>query len=118
MCSEMSQLRANVAWNQENCVKSIERRRNWIQRAIYEAAPVGVQVADMDSANIELEDANTQLEATANAAEQRCADLEQEVQKLQSAQSTLKVCHACPLGTWRMRLLVMMLVSLLAEQHP
>ena len=51
-----------------------------------------LQVADMDSANIELEDANTQLEASANAAEQRCAALEQEVQKLHSAQSTLKVC--------------------------
>lgn len=45
----------------------------------------------MDSANIELEDANTQLEASTNAAEQRCAALEQEVQKLHSAQSTLKV---------------------------
>ncbi len=44
-----------------------------------------VQVADMDSANIELEDANTQLEASTNAAEQRCAALEQEVQKLHSA---------------------------------
>ena len=79
---------------------------------------MGMQVADMDSANIELEDANTQLEATANAAEQRFADLEQEVQKLQSMQSTLKVCHACPLSTWQMRLIVMMLVSPLAEQHP
>lgn len=78
---------------------------------------MGVQVADMDSANIELEDANTQLEATANAAEQRCADLQQEVQKLQSAQSTLKVCHACPLGTWQMKGFFMMLVSPLAEQH-
>ena len=53
----------------------------------------------MDSANLELEDANTQLEASANAAEQRCADLEQEVHRLHSAQSTLKVtgpirtCH-------------------------
>ena len=46
----------------------------------------------MDSANIELEDANTQLEASTNAAEQRCAALVQEVQKLHSAQSTLKVC--------------------------
>ena len=45
----------------------------------------------MDSANLELEDANTQLEASANAAEQRCADLEQEVHKLHKAQSTLKV---------------------------
>ena len=50
-----------------------------------------VQVADMDNANIELEDANTQLEASTNAAEQRCAALEQDIQKLHTAQANLKV---------------------------
>ncbi len=64
----------------------------------------------MDSANIELEDANTQLEAIANAAEQRCADLQQEVQKMQSAQSTLKVCCTRPFGTWHIKACAVMLV--------
>ena len=59
-----------------------------------------LQVADMDCANLELEDANTQLEASANAAEQRCADLEQEVHKLHTAQSTLKVAGPIRQHQW------------------
>ena len=61
----------------------------------------------MDSANLELEDANTQLEASANAAEQRCADLEQEVHKLHNAQSTLKVTGPIRQYYWLLALFTM-----------